>query len=593
MLKKMGLSGPRWWTSLRRDTRVFMYLFPWLTTFVLLLALGITTYLFGQAYLRWEGQFIPFHRAFLAVINLTFFQVNYSELPHNPRMDIFTVLAPLIGLPLFSIFGLRIIRILRVFFLRGERDQEWQEALIAATVQNHILVCGLGRIGYRVARKLAFDYSQPVVGINDVESPLTDILLRQGMPVLLGDVVSDEVLKKGGVDRAGVVIICTNYDRINLETLVRARQLNPKARFVLRMFEDELAADIKKLFELEAVVSRSAAAALSFAYAAIGGVVIETFALEHKTYVLAQFSLEMNSPLLGQTVGQVGADRDLTVVCHYRGATVTVEPPPHTHLQQGDTLFVFTTISEMIKLLNNPVGVQTKEKILVCGLGHTGYRVIINLQQFDCEVVGLDFEANRLTARLQAEGVPIILGDIRWPRRLNEAGIQSTNALVACTDDDMLNLQIALQARRLNPNIRVVMRIFDDTLSRQLRKRFGRHAAYSTSALAAPDFISAALNRINVREVEVDEMEIPQLMVRLEVRSWQLADVPVDELNQEQDLTVLLHAHNSQVDVPPRPQARLQPGDEIVVLVSEAKLADLNRRNQTALRLGIKPFTPV
>jgi Trk K+ transport system NAD-binding subunit len=201
----------------------------------------------------------------------------------------------------------------------------------------------------------------------------------------------------------------------------------------------------------------------------------------------------------------------------------------------------------------------------------------------------MDFQPGRLAPRLKELGVDLKFGDLRWGSFLEEAGIGQATALATCTDDDMMNLQIALRARKLNPQIRVVMRILDDELSEQLRHTFNLDAAYSTSALAGPDFVSAALNRINVRRVDIEE--ISKVIVRLRVMLPALFDLPVPELNAEEGVTILLHARGEQVDIPFRDDARLTIGDEIVILTTEEKLADLNRRNKESHQFLLEGYS--
>lgn len=569
--------------------RVFAHLFPWQVTTALLAGLITTAFLFDLAYEYWEGKEISSIKSLFAVINMTFFQLTYADMPTNSYLDVFPVIVPLVGLPLFSLFGLRIIKIIRIFFVRRERGPEWQEALVQSTITNHIVICGLGRVGYRVARRLAFDYGKPLVGINDTQSGLVEDLLVAGLPVILGDTVHEEVLKKAGIERARVVVVCTDKDWINLSTAAHIRKLNRQARIVLRLFEDELQEDIKTSFTVDSVISRSAVAAMTFTYAAIGGQIVETFELAERTYVLAQVPLGPTSPMLGRTIGEVAEEQDVTVVCHNRGPVLTVQPAPDTRLSVNDNLFVFTTVAEMIELIEYGVRHHTispsphQGPILVCGLGHTGYRVATNLLNLGCQVVALDFEAGRLSSRLSELDVPLKFGDLRWNSILTEADIMQATAIVACAEDDLTNLQVILRARKLNPTIRVVMRIFDDRLSDQLRQTFGAHAVYSTSALATPDFVAAALDRTNIRFVDVGGMV--QTIARLQVKLAGLKDVLISELHGEEGLTVLLHARDSQVNIPPQQETHLQVGDEIVVLASEAKLAELNRRNKTSQEL--------
>ncbi len=589
VFKRKRPSKPRWLVELQRDIRVFAYLFPWRVTAILLVGLFITTYLFWMAHLQWQGERLSPIKALFAIINMTFFQLTFADMPTDERLDFFPIIVPMVGLPLFTFFGIKVINVIRIFLIRGERGQEWQEALIQSTVDNHILICGLGRIGYRVAKTLMMDYGQPLVGINDIQSGLVEELLAAGMPVILGDTEHEEVLKKAGVERARVVVVCTNQDWVNLETVVRVRKLNGRARVILRLFEDELEEEIKANFKVDAIISRSAVAALSFTYAAIGGKIVETFELADQNYVLAQVPLDPTSPMLGRTIGEVAEEQDVTVVCHNRGPELTVEPLPDTRLAEGDNLFVFTTVEQMIELIEYGLkqgpglAPRRKEPILVCGLGHTGYRIATNLRGLGCQVVTLGFEASRLSSRLNELGIPVKFGDLRWSSFLIEAGVKQATTIVSCTEDDMTNLQVALRARQLNPNIRVVMRIFDDELNEQLRQTFGLNAAYSTSALASPDFVSAALNRMNVRLVDIKE--IPQVIVRLEVTLSALYGLHISALQEEEGLTVLLHARGDQVNIPPELETRLQVGDEIIVLATEDKLGDLNRRNKPSHEL--------
>jgi Trk K+ transport system NAD-binding subunit len=573
---------PSWRDDFRRDITVFSHLFPWKITFILFGAIFATAALFQWSYNQLEpAPDLSLIKAVFAVINMIFLELAFSELPLSPRLDLFAVFIPLIGLPLFSVFGIRVINALRIFFLRAERGQEWQEALVRYTVERHIIVCGLGRVGYRVATRLVQKYGKPVVAINETQSPLVEELMGLGVPVIVGNLEEPEVLLKAGLDRAEVVIACTDSDWINLETAVRARKLKPTTRIVLRQFEDDLTEAFQRKFQVDAVISRSAVAALTFVYAAIGGEILETFELNRQTYVLTCIPLEPTSPLLGRTIGGVADEQDVTVVAHYHHDTFTVEPALDVQLMCYDTLFVFTPLHKMVALIEQSGQTATGEcgSIIVCGLGNTGYRVAKHLAALSCRVVAVDFEPKRLGKRLETLGVTVMAGDMRWAEFLTKAGVEQAAAIVACTPDDMTNLQIALHARAQNPAIRVVLRIFDDELAEQMRQSLGVNAVvYSTSALAAPDFVAAALNRRNIRSVRLGP--VTQSIARLRINGTSLTGLPLSSLQAEEDLTILLHARHGQVNIPPTLEIALGAGDEIVVLATEEKLDLLNQRNE-------------
>ncbi|MGD1066097.1 MAG: NAD-binding protein [Vulcanimicrobiaceae bacterium] len=99
-----------------------------------------------------------------------------------------------------------------------------------------------------------------------------------------------------------------------------------------------------------------------------------------------------------------------------------------------------------------------------------------------------------LAARLQrfdCEYVPHAPNDYD---ALVVAGVGEAIAIVAISDDDRLNLQVALKARDLNPTIRVVLRQFNRTLGRKLEQNLPNCSVISLASHAASSFVGAALD---------------------------------------------------------------------------------------------------
>lgn len=131
---------------------------------------------------------------------------------------------------------------------------------------------------------------------------------------------------------------------------------------------------------------------------------------------------------------------------------------------------------------------------IVIGMGDVGYRVAELLHRLGEKVVVLTLqvrEERRRTA--EASGIRIVLGDARVDQKLQEAGLESAKLLIAATDQDLVNIEVALDARRIRPEMPVVIRLFDQGLARQLEGTFEVQRALGMSALAAPSFAAAAL----------------------------------------------------------------------------------------------------
>jgi Trk K+ transport system NAD-binding subunit len=100
---------------------------------------------------------------------------------------------------------------------------------------------------------------------------------------------------------------------------------------------------------------------------------------------------------------------------------------------------------------------------LVCGYGETGSALVEALTRRNQHAVVIDIDQARVDfLQLQElrEAVPALHGDAGVTRHLQEAGLQNPvcMAVVALTDDNEVNLKIALTAKLLNPGLKVICR---------------------------------------------------------------------------------------------------------------------------------------
>ncbi len=572
-----AITARRRWRHLRQDVRVFVRLFPWRIALMMGAGLLVTAWLFQRDFSQLPGISEPlsYLQALLSVIKIL--QLDY-DLPVPSALDPYFALLPLIGLPLFLLFGVNVFNVIRVFFVRRDRGPAWQSAL-AATANRHILICGVGRVGYRLAQQL-LELGLEVVGVNDATSPLVETLLDAGMPVLIGDVRNEDVLRHAGVARAATVVVCTNHDLVNIEGAFRVREHNPHARIVLRLFEDEIAETVSATFDAAAIISRSALAAVAFAHAALGLEIVETFQLGERRCVLVWLPVPAGSPLVGRAVGAFCEEHDVAPVLHRSQGGLPVEPDPAAVLRAGDALLLFA-VSERLPALYGCGWLRDDQAahrpVAVCGLGHTGYRVVRQLLELGQPVLALDFEPSRLAQRLSDSGVRVVFGDLRQPATLLAAGVGEASALVTCSEDDMINLEVLLRAREINPQLRTVLRLFEEGLGARLQAAFGIDAVYSTSAIASPAFLSAVLQLNVAQPVEVSGGQV--YLARLTVKpDSALVGSTLGQLNAQEGVTVALHAREGVVAIPPDADGVLRAGDELVVLASQAQLRWLNRQ---------------
>ena len=166
------------------------------------------------------------------------------------------------------------------------------------------------------------------------------------------------------------------------------------------------------------------------------------------------------------------------------------------------------------------------------------------------------------------------MGDARKQDLLEKARVADASAIVVCTEHDLTNLDIALEARELNPEIKVVMRMFDGSLAERVRRGFSIHTAFSTSALAAPVFAAAATRAKIEQSFYLDGVLMNVARATVQDDS-PLVGYTVARTEDELDLTIVLHKGQEHTDAHPDPDNVLQAGDCLTVFASLQSLAQL------------------
>jgi Trk K+ transport system NAD-binding subunit len=174
--------------------------------------------------------------------------------------------------------------------------------------------------------------------------------------------------------------------------------------------------------------------------------------------------------------------------------------------------------------------------------------------------------------------IPVIADDATREAALLGAGIKQARTLVVCTQNDSLNLQIALKAQRFNPSIRVVIRIFDDDFAQALQDNFG-FRAFSSTGTAAPVFASAAAGVDMTRPITVEGEPLSLAQMGISPQS-NLNGLSVERIEADYNVSVVLLRHDDDPpDYHPPPNVTLAIGDTIAVLGGTIEISRLAQDN--------------
>ncbi len=284
--------------------------------------------------------------AIYLMLSLTFLQGG-PDFPPDSKwyLQVFFFLMPVVGIGILA-QGLTDFGVM--LFNRRARGKEWEMA-VASTYNNHVVLIGLGHLGFRVVKKLV-ELDQDVVVIERApEADLLSNVRALGVPVLEEDGTRETVLSSAGIARARAVVLCTQNDSLNLRMALKARSLNPKIEVVMRIFDDDFASSLQTQFGFHAMSATGMAAPL-FAAIAAHVDVTPPITIEGQPHILAQLEVHSRSKICGMTVNALEEMYRVSVVLLCKDGERTFHPAGKVVIEQGQTIAIFG-VPEQINLL--------------------------------------------------------------------------------------------------------------------------------------------------------------------------------------------------------------------------------------------------
>jgi voltage-gated potassium channel len=293
------------------------------------------------------------------MVVITIFGVGYGEV--NPlettRLRVFTILVIIAGALSVAYIVAGFVQLVtegeirRALHMR-QMTQEIQN------LSNHVIVCGYGRMGQMLVRKLSEDQQKFI--ILDRSTERITAAQAQGYLVYLGNATDENNLEAVGIDRARALAIVLPDDAANVFISLTARELNPKlmiaARGILPSSEKKL-----RLAGADEVILPANIGALRMAHLISHPNAVNFLSQgdgrADLNELLGEIDVQVNelavrpdSSLLGRAIGDVergGGGTFIVVALKRKNGNIVVHPKPHETLSEGDTVIIMGHQSDM------------------------------------------------------------------------------------------------------------------------------------------------------------------------------------------------------------------------------------------------------
>jgi voltage-gated potassium channel len=313
-------------------------------TFLLAAVLfGVLPWAYVLGYLTPGGEHIGWGRAVHHVYFLLFGQPSLDYVDNLP-IEALNLLIPPFGL-LAVVDG--VVRFAYLFFAKKTSDKEWTE-VIAESMRDHIIICGAGRVGFRIANQLTQLKKEVVVVEKREDAPFAAVLRDLNIPVLIDDARNPRALARLNVKCAQAIVCCTDDDLGNINVGLDARKSNPEIRIVMRLFDEDLAERVRENFRAEAH-STSVLAGQTLALTTLDPRIVHSFTVGTHLMVVSEFTA--NEKLAEMKILEV-RDRfgGLTLSLRSKDGEEALHPKGQLPIAVGDALTIQCRYDEYLAL---------------------------------------------------------------------------------------------------------------------------------------------------------------------------------------------------------------------------------------------------
>lgn len=292
--------------------------------------------------------------AYFAVVTIA--TVGFGDIvPKTPAGRMFTCLFIIIGVGMayytFTlVISMSIEGRLKDFLGRKGMDRR------IANLDNHIIVCGAGKVGENVIQRLQ-DEGQAFVVI-EKELLLYEQLCEQKVLTIHGDATLDEVLLQSGVKRAKGLITALSHDADNVYVTLTGKSLNPDMTIVARADRAEAEEKLRRA-GATTVIFPSVMGGRQMVSAMIKPVIMDfvenLFYNQDLHMDIAEVMVQPASPLVGKNFieNDIKGRFDSIVVAIKRDNTLITNPPATQVISAGDIMIVLgqrVTLSKLNQL---------------------------------------------------------------------------------------------------------------------------------------------------------------------------------------------------------------------------------------------------
>ena len=432
-----------------------------------------------------------------------------------------------------------------------------------------IIVVGAGEVGSNIAASLADSHDIIVIDVDPEK--VEDLTYSSDVLAIEGNGTSLEILRDAGIDKADMLVACTDDDETNLVTCATARSVSDA--FTIARVRDANFLDTwnqsEGVFGVDFMVSTNLLTANDIVRVVGLPAAVDVAPFAGGLVQMAEFEISAESEIAGRTVEEADQFEALTFAALVRDGKVMI-PRGQTIIEGGNKAIVIGRPDSIRTFSRRVTSGKTPDQardIVVIGGGDIGYQTTKLFEENGFKPRLIEQDAKR--ARHLAEELPetiVMEHDATDIEFLAGEHIDQADAVIAATDSDEKNLLALLLAK--NIGVRRTVAVVEEGDYTSLFETVGVDVAINPREATAEEIVRFTqkgqvenLSLIEERQAEVLEIEVDEESV--------LTGRPIHESVAELPSEVVIGAiTRGQEFIIPRGDTVISSGDHIVLFVA-------------------------
>ena len=323
----------------------------------------------------------------------------------------------------------------------------------------NIIICGAGRVGYGIAKKLSTENNS--VTVVDLSADLIqNITTELDVRGIVGHGSHPGVLKRAGAETAEMIIAVTYSDEVNMVACQICHSIFGTPTKIARVrAQDYLQEKWRDLYSrenmpIDIIISPEIEIGKAILRQLNTPGAFDVVPFTNGLVQLIGIKIEDNCPIINMPIAQIDElfpDLNATIVGVYREGQLFA-PNPEDPLDLGDEVYFVVETAHAERLLDIMESIEEKARhVVIIGGGNVGTYVAKELEKVSGVRVRV-IEKDKKRAEIAAEQLKhtvVLHGDALNASILEEAGVTDAQTVLCLTNDDKTNILAGIMAKSI------------------------------------------------------------------------------------------------------------------------------------------------